>query len=152
MEYYENIKEVTDFVDEPLSLEAKKLIEELRVIQKDVDYRKLKLRGGSNTDHDFSDYKTFKELFKGLNYKKITIDEAEKEKDEFNAIIGVSEDYTPRNNKYIEAKSKLLNDVKTFYDKREKIIEGFKDGIFPFNYDEALEEQMRYKREEKKNN
>ena len=150
MEYYENIKEVTDFVDEPLSLEAKKLIEELRVIQKDVDYRKLKLRGGSNTDHDFSDYKTFKELFKGLNYKKITIDEAEKEKDEFNAIIGVSEDYTPRNNKYIEAKSKLLNDVKTFYDKREKIIEGFKDGIFPFNYDEALEEQMRYKREEKK--
>ena len=150
MEYYENIKEVTDFVDEPLSLEAKKLIEELRVIQKDVDYRKLKLRGGSNADHDFSDYKTFKELFKGLNYKKITIDEAEREKDEFNAIIGVSEDYTPRNNKYIEAKSKLLNDVKTFYDKREKIIEGFKDGIFPFNYDEALEEQMRYKREEKK--
>ena len=150
MEYYENIKEVTDFVDEPLSLEAKKLIEELRVIQKDVDYRKLKLRGGSNADHDFSDYKTFKELFKGLNYKKITIDEAEREKDEFNAIIGVSEDYTPRNNKYIEAKSKLLNDVKSFYDKREKIIEGFKDGIFPFNYDEALEEQMRYKREEKK--
>ena len=150
MEYYENIKEVTDFVEEPLSLEAKKLIEELRVIQKDVDYRKLKLRGGSNADHDFSDYKTFKELFKGLNYKKITIDEAEREKDEFNAIIGVSEDYTPRNNKYIEAKSKLLNDVKTFYDKREKIIEGFKDGIFPFNYAEALEEQMRYKREEKK--
>ena len=70
MEYYENIKEVTDFVDEPLSLEAKKLIEEIRVVEKDVDYRKLKPRGGSNTDHDFSDYKTFKELFKGLNYKK----------------------------------------------------------------------------------
>ena len=149
MEYYENIK-VTDFVDEPLSLEGKELIEEIRVIQKDVDYRKVKLRGGSNTDHDFSDYKTFKELIKGLNYKKITIDETEREKNEFNAIIGVSENYTPRNNKYIEAKNKLLNDVKTFYDKREKIIEGFKDGIFPFNYAEALEEQMRYKKEEKK--
>ena len=33
----ENIKEVTDFVDQPLSLEAKELIEEIRVIQKDVD-------------------------------------------------------------------------------------------------------------------
>ena len=31
------IKEVTDFVKEPLSLEAKALIEEIRIIQKDVN-------------------------------------------------------------------------------------------------------------------
>ena len=30
----ENIKEVTDFVKEPLSLEAKELIEEIKIIQK----------------------------------------------------------------------------------------------------------------------
>ena len=30
----ENIKEVTDFVNQPLSLEAKGLIKEIRVIQK----------------------------------------------------------------------------------------------------------------------
>ena len=45
-----NIKEITDFVDEHLSLEAKDLIEEIRAIKKDVDYRKLKIRGGNNTD------------------------------------------------------------------------------------------------------
>ena len=71
----ENIKEVTDFVDQPLSLEAKELIEEIRVIQKDVDYRKLKIRGGNNTDYDLSGYKTFKALFKNLYYKKIKIEE-----------------------------------------------------------------------------
>ena len=71
----ENIKEVTDFADEPLSLEARDLIEEIRVIQKDVDYRKLKIRGGNNTDYDLSGYKTFKALFKNLYYKKITIEE-----------------------------------------------------------------------------
>ena len=43
-----NIKEVTDFVNQPLNLEAKGLIEEIRVIQKDVDYRTLKIRGGNN--------------------------------------------------------------------------------------------------------
>ena len=91
-------------------MEAKDLIEEIRVIQKDVDYRKSKLRGGY--DYDFSDYKTFKELFKGLYYKNCTIDEAEREQDEVNAIIGVFEDYTPKNNKYIEAKNKILNKVK----------------------------------------
>ena len=53
-----NIKEVTDFVDQPLSFEAKELIEEIKNIQKDVDYRKLKIKGGNN--YDFSDYKTFK--------------------------------------------------------------------------------------------
>ena len=62
----ENIKEVTDFVCQPLSLEAKELIEEIKVIQKDVDYRKLKIRGGNNVDYGFSDYKTFKELFRKL--------------------------------------------------------------------------------------
>ena len=35
----ERIKEVTDFVDEHLSLEAKELIEGIRIIQKDVDYK-----------------------------------------------------------------------------------------------------------------
>ena len=43
----ETIKEVTDFVKEPLSLAAKELIEESRVIQKNLDYRKLKITGGN---------------------------------------------------------------------------------------------------------
>ena len=73
----ENIKEVIDFADEPLSLEARDLIEEIRVIQKDVDYRKLKIRGGNRVEYDFSDFRTFKELFRDLYYKKITIDDAE---------------------------------------------------------------------------
>ena len=72
-----NIKEITDFVDKHLSLEAKDLIEEIRAIKKDVDYRKLKIRGGNNTDYDFSGYKTLKELFRDLYYKKITLDDAE---------------------------------------------------------------------------
>ena len=56
----ENIKEVTDFFKEPLSLEAKALTEKIRIIQKDVDYRKLRVRGGNNVTYDFSDYKTFR--------------------------------------------------------------------------------------------
>ena len=52
----ENIKEVTDFVRKPLSLEAKALIEGIRIIQKDVNYRKLIIRGGNNVTYDFSNY------------------------------------------------------------------------------------------------
>ena len=72
-----DIKEVTDFVDQPLSFEAKELLEEIKTIQKNVDYRKLKTKGGNMKDYDFSDYSTFKELFRDLYYRNRIIDEAE---------------------------------------------------------------------------
>ena len=64
----ENIKEVTDFVKEPVSLEAKSLNEEIRIMQKDVDDRKLIIRGCNNFIYDFSDFKTIKKLFRELYY------------------------------------------------------------------------------------
>ena len=67
----ENIKEVTDFVEKPLSLKAKALIKEIKIIRRDVDYRKLKIIGGNGVPYDFYDYKTFKELFRDL-YSFIT--------------------------------------------------------------------------------
>ena len=87
--------------------------------------------------------KHLKSYLKGF-IKKITKEEAKRKQYEFNAIIGVLEDYTPRNNKYIERENKLLNNVKWFHKGREEIIEEFKNGIFPFNYDEASEKQMRF--------
>ena len=105
--------------------------------------------GGNKTEYEFSNYKTFKELFRDPYYKKITINDTEREQDEFNAVIGVLSDYIPRGDKYIEAKNKLLINVKNSYGGREKNIKGFKDGIFPFDYDEAFEEQVKYEEEEK---
>ena len=128
----ENIKEVTDFVNQPLSFEAKELIEKIKNIQKDVEYRKLKIRGGNNVDYDFSDYKTFKELFRELYYKKTTIDYVERKQDEITGVMGALKGYAPRDNKYVEAKNKLLNNAKKIYEGREKIIEGFKNETFPF--------------------
>ena len=139
----ENINEVTDFVNQPLSFEAKELIEEIKNIQKDVDYRKLKIRGGNNVDYDFSDYKTFKELFRDLYYKQTTIDYVERKQDEITGVMGALKAYAPRDNKYVEAKNKLVNNVENFYKGREKIIEGFKNGVFPFYYNEQYEEQMK---------
>ena len=48
-----DIKEVTDFVNQPLSFEAKELM-------KLKTYRKLKIIGADKKEYDFSDYRTFK--------------------------------------------------------------------------------------------
>ena len=64
----ENINKTTDFIEESLSQEAKALIEEIRTIQKNVDYRKLTIRGDNNITYDFSDFKTFNELFRDIRF------------------------------------------------------------------------------------
>ena len=44
--------------------------------------------------------------------------------------------YNPRDIKYIEAKNSLINNASNFYKGRKKIIEGFKNKMFPIYYDE----------------
>ena len=134
----ENVKEITDSVKESLSSEANALVEEIKIMQKDVDYRKLKIAFGNSVTHDFSNYKTFNKLFKDLYSKKMIIDRA----DEFNSILPVLNNYAPKNKKYIEVKNSLLNNARNFYEWREKIIKGFKDGIFPLNHAVAFEEEQ----------
>ena len=56
----EDIKEFTYFVEEPPSLETNALIEEFKIIQKDVDYKKLKITGDKNVTYNFSDFKALK--------------------------------------------------------------------------------------------
>ena len=51
---------------------------------------------------------------------------------------------------YTQAKNKLLNNAKKFYKSSEKIIEMLKIGIFPLNYDEREEQELRDKEEENK--
>ena len=142
----ENIKEIPNFIKEPLSPEAEDLIEQIRTIQKDVDYRQLKITGGNKVTHNFSDCKTFNDLSKDLYPKKMTIDDAEIKQNEFKAILDILCNYTPKAQKYIEAKNELLNNVKNFFKGREKIIKGFKEGIFPLESDDEFEEQQTSKK------
>ena len=62
--------------------------------------------------------------------------------------------YAPRDNKYVEAKNKLVNNVGNFYKERKKIFEGFKNGVFPVYYsnreDEEDEEDEEDKQEKQK--
>ena len=65
--------------------------------------------------YHFSDFKTFKELFRDLRFKKMTIDDEEMKQDEFNAKLDVLSNYIPKIQKYNDAKNKLLDNAKKFY-------------------------------------
>ena len=78
----ENIKEVTDFVEKPLSLEPRAVTEEIKIIQRDIDYRKSKIIVGNSIPYDFSEYKIFKDLFRDMYYRTMKINKAEQKQDE----------------------------------------------------------------------
>ena len=130
-------------------MEAKELIEEIKVIQKDVDYRKLKIIGRNRVEYDFSDYKTLKKLFRDLYYKKITIDDAEAYQIQFDRVLYNLNKCSPKNPKYIEAKNNLVKNAETFYDGRNKIIEGLKNNIFLIYYNETQVETSKPDEESK---
>ena len=64
------------------------------------------------------------------------INKAERKQEEFSVVLNVLSGYSPRAQKYIEAKNKLLDNANNFYKGRQKIIEGFKNKIFPIYHDD----------------
>ena len=84
-------------------------MEKIKAIQKDIGYKKLILRYGNNFTYDFSDYKTFNELFRDLYYKNMTINDAEMKQNNFNTKRVALNNYFPKVFKYIEAKNSLIN-------------------------------------------
>ena len=59
----------------------------------------------------------------------MTINDAEMKQNEFNSICIALNNYTPRHEKYTNAKYSLINNAKNFYEGREKIIKDFKEKI-----------------------
>ena len=92
--------------------------------------------------------KHLKELFRDLYNKILSINETEKKQDEFDGLLGALSTYPAKKKEYIKAKNKLFNNANKIYKGREKIIEAFKNGMFPLNYDE--EEEFRDKEKENK--
>ena len=62
-------------------------------------------------------------------------------------MLHVLKNYSPKHDKYVTLKNNLVDNASKFYKGREKIIEGFKNEIFPFYYDREHEEQMKYEEE-----
>ena len=81
------------------------LFEKIKTMQKNVDYRKLKIIGGNNVTYDFSDFKKFNDLSKDLYSKKMLIGDTKMKQNEFDAKLNALSRYSPRNQKYIEAKN-----------------------------------------------
>ena len=124
------IKSVTYILNEELSQEAKNVLVKFSNQGKIISYKKLSFKRDKYFGFDFSDYRSLKELFKGIYYRNISIDEKERIQDEYEAQLNALENYRPRNPDYVKERKQLLNNAKEFYDGREMIINAFKDKIF----------------------
>ena len=75
--------------------------------------------------------KYLKSYLENLYCRNMTIDDAEKKQNKSDGVLGaLSEYYAKKNQEYIDAKNKLLDNAKNFCKGREKIIEGLKIEYF----------------------
>ena len=63
-------------------------------------------------------------------------------------MLHVLKNHSAKYDGYVTLKNNLVDKVSKFYEGREKIIEGFKNGVFPFYYDRDHEERMEFEKEE----
>ena len=80
----------------------------------------------------------------------MSIDQRERKQDKFDGVLCALSTYSAKKKEYIEAKNKLLNNAKKIQKGREKVIEGFKNEIFPLNYDVEEKQKSRDREEENK--
>ena len=62
-------------------------------------------------------------------------------------MLNLFKKYSLKHDKYVTLKNNLVDNASKFYKGREKIIEGFKNEVFPFYYDREYKEQMKYEEE-----
>ena len=70
----------------------------------------------------------------------MSIDQAERIQDEYEAQFNALKKYRPRTPDYVKERKQLLNNAKKNYDGREMIINAFKDKVFPLNPEESFPE------------
>ena len=126
-----SVKSIGYTVKEVLSQEAKNMLKKLNNQEKLINYRKLNIRGGNNMGYDFNDYRSLKEFFKAIYFRKLSIEEVERIQDKLNTVLGVLEMYNLKIPKYKKGRIDLLISAKNFYEGREIIINAFKNKIFP---------------------
>ena len=65
-------------------------------------------------------------------------------------MLNLFKKYSPKHDKYVTLKNNLVDNASKFYEGREKIIEGFKNGVFSFYYDRDYENEWSMKKQKKK--
>ena len=87
-----------------------------------------------------------------VHYRTITIDEAESKQVELNTVLNLLKKYSQKHDKYATLKNNLVDNESKFYEGREKIIEGFKNEVFPFYYDEEYQGQIEFEKRSRRAN
>ena len=91
----------------------------------------MKFTCGNKTEYDFSEYKTFTELFRESYYRNMSINQAERKQDEFNVILDALSIYPAKRENILRQEMSFYIMQKILQGERKKIIEGFKNEIFP---------------------
>ena len=114
--------------------ETKKEFNKIKEIEKNVDREKLLYKANGNT-YDFRKFNTIRTFGKNIYEVKINLEEPDKDQsDLLNEIKNFSEKMRPKSYNKRQEKEIACDNLHTFYDGREMVLNSFKSGVFPTKF------------------
>lgn len=111
-----------NILDDDLSHEARNIL--LAIKKKLSTAKRLSFERDKNLLLDFRDYRSLKELFRYVHYKK--------QKDGFNVVLNALNSYNSRKPEHLKGNKNLLDNAKKLCDGRKIIIDSLKNKVPPF--------------------
>lgn len=134
------IKSVINVFGDNLSQKAKNILYELSNQEKGNNYKILSFKWDKSLLFEFIDYRSIKELFRDIYYKKIYNRRRRKSATWiwYCTYCIKKKKNNARNPEYIKEKVNFLDSAKKFCDGRDMIINAFQDKIYKIYHEENM--------------
>ena len=116
-----------------LSLEAKERFDEIKWLDRKIDYIKLVCVHTNGKMFDFNIFTRLRDFFRSIYFDDISLEQAMDKHDEIEYLLRNLEAYNPRNSDKIKSKEEVLKNAGTFIQGRKLVVISFKNDIFPLS-------------------
>ena len=111
--------------------EAKKELDKISEIEKDVDREKLVYKTNIHA-YDFQTFQTIRTFARDIYNGEISLEEANEDQEKLlDEIIYFNKKTKPKNERKKQEKEDVIKNLRNFYNGRKKVIKAFNSKIFP---------------------
>ena len=132
-----------------LSTKAKELFEKIKKEKNDIDPEKFVCVKTDGTIFNFNKFKNSLDLASNIYRDKNLLKDMSNEQYDIKILLNKLRNYNPTKPKKIEAKKETLIAAEKLLNNRQKVIDTFKTGIFPYIDEFQIREESEEESEEK---
>ena len=133
-----------------LSTKVNELFEKIKKEKNDIESEQFVSVKTDETSFNFNEFKNSLDLASNIYRKKSLLKDAENKQNEIKILLNKLRKYSPTHLKKIKAKEETLSAVEKLLNNRQKVIDAFKTGVFPYIDEFQIKEESEEESEKKR--